>query len=161
MHVHLVFVTKYRRELFTAEILNDLRGIFANVCTDFESELVKFDGEDDHVHLLVNLSAQSFSFRARKQPKRRLQSSDPAEKISVHSQKPVGWRVVVAFLLCRKLWRSAYSGHPSVHRTAANATLTTQDGLRRHRAATSRRAILPRPEGRGLPRNPIKRLCSN
>lgn len=54
MHVHLVFVTKYRRELFTAEILNDLRGIFANVCTDFESELVEFDGEDDHVHLLVN-----------------------------------------------------------------------------------------------------------
>jgi putative transposase len=24
------------------------------VCTDFESELVEFDGEDDHVHLLVN-----------------------------------------------------------------------------------------------------------
>ena len=32
MHVHLVFVTKYRREVFTQEI----------------------DGEDDHVHLLVN-----------------------------------------------------------------------------------------------------------
>ena len=24
------------------------------VCTDFEAELVEFDGEDDHVHLLVN-----------------------------------------------------------------------------------------------------------
>lgn len=39
MHVHLVIVTKYRREAFTAEILNDLRGIFASVCSDFESEL--------------------------------------------------------------------------------------------------------------------------
>ena len=54
MHVHLVFVTKYRREVFTKAILNDLRAIFARVCADFEAELVEFDGEDDHVHLLVN-----------------------------------------------------------------------------------------------------------
>ncbi len=54
MHVHLVFVTKYQREVFTKEILDDLRPIFANVCADFEAELVEFDGEDDHVHLLVN-----------------------------------------------------------------------------------------------------------
>ena len=54
MHVHLVFVTKYRREVFTKEILDDLRLIFSNVCIDFESQLVEFDGEDKHVHLLVN-----------------------------------------------------------------------------------------------------------
>ena len=54
MHVHLVFVTKYRRGVFTKEILDDLSGIFASVCRDFEAELVEFDGEDDHVHLLVN-----------------------------------------------------------------------------------------------------------
>jgi putative transposase len=53
MHVHLVFVTKYRREVFTQEVLNDLREIFSGVCNDFEAELVEFDGEDDHVHLLV------------------------------------------------------------------------------------------------------------
>jgi putative transposase len=53
MHVHLVFVTKYRRGVFTKEILDDLRQMFASVCADFESELVEFDGEDDHVHLLV------------------------------------------------------------------------------------------------------------
>lgn len=54
MHVHLVFVTKYRRGVFTKAILDDLQEIFASVCTDFEAELVEFDGEDDHVHLLVN-----------------------------------------------------------------------------------------------------------
>ena len=54
MHIHLVFVTKYRREVFTKEILDDLRPIFSGVCVNFESELVEFDGEDDHVHLLVN-----------------------------------------------------------------------------------------------------------
>ena len=54
IHVHLVFVTKYRRTVFTKEVINDLREIFAKVCADFEAELVEFDGEHDHVHLLVN-----------------------------------------------------------------------------------------------------------
>jgi len=54
VHVHLVLVTKYRRGVFTKEILDDLRLIFSSVCDDFESELVEFEGEDDHVHLLVN-----------------------------------------------------------------------------------------------------------
>lgn len=54
MHVHLVFVTKYRRGVFTKQILDDLRIIFERVCLDFEAELVEFDGEDDHVHLLIN-----------------------------------------------------------------------------------------------------------
>lgn len=53
MHVHLVFVTKYRRGVFTKAILDDLQKIFASVCVDFEAELVEFDGEDDYVHLLV------------------------------------------------------------------------------------------------------------
>lgn len=54
MHVHLVFVTKYRRGVFNKEILNELRPIFSSVCSDFEADLVEFEGEDDHVHLLVN-----------------------------------------------------------------------------------------------------------
>ena len=54
MHVHWVFVTKYRRSDFTAQILHDLRSLFTGVCSDFESQLAEFDGEDDHVHLLVN-----------------------------------------------------------------------------------------------------------
>jgi len=54
MHVHLVFATKYRRGVFTREVINDLRDIFNSVCQDFEAELVEFDGEDDYVHLLIN-----------------------------------------------------------------------------------------------------------
>ena len=54
LHVHLVFVAKYRRKVFTKEILDDMRGILESVCTDFEVQLVEFEGEDDHVHLLVN-----------------------------------------------------------------------------------------------------------
>jgi putative transposase len=53
MHVHLVFVTKYRRAVFDADAIATLRAIFAKVCTDFQAELVEMDGEHDHVHLLV------------------------------------------------------------------------------------------------------------
>ncbi|MHB8198994.1 MAG: IS200/IS605 family transposase [Vulcanimicrobiaceae bacterium] len=54
LHVHLVFVTKYRRHVFSKAILDAMRPTFENVCRDFEASLVEFDGEDDHVHLLVN-----------------------------------------------------------------------------------------------------------
>jgi len=54
LHVHLVFVTKYRKKVFTKKILKDLEEIFASVCRDFNAELTEFDGEFDHVHLLVN-----------------------------------------------------------------------------------------------------------
>lgn len=54
LHVHLVFVTKYRRHVFTKAILSDLREIFQSVCKDFDAVLVEFEGEKDHVHLLVN-----------------------------------------------------------------------------------------------------------
>ena len=54
MHVHLVFVTKYRRHVFTKSILTRMQQVLTSVCDDFEAELLEFDGEDDHVHLLVN-----------------------------------------------------------------------------------------------------------
>lgn len=54
LHIHLVFVTKYRRKVFNKTILNHLKKIFSGVCNDFESELIDFDGETDHVHLLIN-----------------------------------------------------------------------------------------------------------
>ena len=54
MHIHLVFVTKYRRDVFSDRVLNDLEQIFKSVCSDFEAELIEFNGEHDHVHLLIN-----------------------------------------------------------------------------------------------------------
>ncbi|WP_080566206.1 IS200/IS605 family transposase [Xylella fastidiosa] len=53
MHVHLVFVAKYRRNVFDGNAIQRLRAIFTRVCTDFEAKLIEMDGEDDHVHLLV------------------------------------------------------------------------------------------------------------
>jgi len=54
IHAHLVFVTKCRKDVFSERVLIELEGIFKKVCLDFEAELVEFNGEHDHVHLLVN-----------------------------------------------------------------------------------------------------------
>lgn len=53
LHVHLVFVAKYRRHVFDRLAIDRLREIFGAVCRDFEAHLVEMDGEEDHVHLLV------------------------------------------------------------------------------------------------------------
>jgi putative transposase len=50
LHVHLVFVAKYRRRVFDAKAIDVLRDIFADVCSDAQATLVEMDGEDDHVH---------------------------------------------------------------------------------------------------------------
>lgn len=54
MHVFRVFVTTCRRHVFDADAIQKLRLHFANVCKDFEAQLVEMDGEDDHAPLLVN-----------------------------------------------------------------------------------------------------------
>ena len=41
LHVHLVFVTKYRRKAFTKEVIDFMKPIFEKVCKDFEAELKK------------------------------------------------------------------------------------------------------------------------
>lgn len=57
LHVHLVFITKYRRGALTDPILSDCERIMRDVCEDFGCELREFSGEDDHVHLLVGFPA--------------------------------------------------------------------------------------------------------
>lgn len=54
LSVHLVFVTKYRRKVITNRVRERLRTIFESVCSDFGAELREMDGEEDHVHLLVD-----------------------------------------------------------------------------------------------------------
>src|ERR1035437_6178416 len=53
LHVHLIFVTKYRRKVFDGDAINRLKAHFFRVCGDFEARLVEMNGEADHVHLLV------------------------------------------------------------------------------------------------------------
>lgn len=58
IHAHLVFVTKYRKRVFTSESLDILKEVMQKVCDDFGVELAAFEGEDNHVHVLVNYPPQ-------------------------------------------------------------------------------------------------------
>jgi putative transposase len=49
----LVFIPKYRRGVFDAALLAATEAVMSEVCADFGVTLVEFNGEDDHVHLLV------------------------------------------------------------------------------------------------------------
>ena len=101
LHVHLVFVTKYRREVFTKEILDELRGIFEQVCIEFESELVEFDKEDDHVHLLVHYPPKVSISRLVNSLKGVSSRKIRKKTISEHQREAMGRCVMVAKLLCR------------------------------------------------------------
>ena len=54
IHVHLVFVTKYRRKVFKTQHITALNEIFKSICEKFDTSLEECNGEDDHVHLLIN-----------------------------------------------------------------------------------------------------------
>ncbi|MDP7732669.1 MULTISPECIES: IS200/IS605 family transposase [Mycobacterium] len=47
-------MTKYRRKVFTDDMLTFCEHTMAEVCADLGAELVAFNGEADHVHLLVS-----------------------------------------------------------------------------------------------------------
>lgn len=42
--------------MFTREHLSRLRDVFSDVCADFNCELEEFNGETNHVHLLVGFT---------------------------------------------------------------------------------------------------------
>ena len=46
-------MTEYRRMVLSAAAHETLRALFTSICEDFEASLVESNGEDDHVHLLV------------------------------------------------------------------------------------------------------------
>lgn len=54
LSAHLVFVTKYRRNALSLEALAIIEAACRKVCVDFDATLDEFNGEDDHVHLLVS-----------------------------------------------------------------------------------------------------------
>lgn len=51
--VHLVFITKYRRGVFTNTMLRRLKELFKETCMQMGSELLEFNGEDDYIHIML------------------------------------------------------------------------------------------------------------
>jgi putative transposase len=58
LKAHLVLTTKYRRKVINAAMLVRLGEIFEQLCQKWGSEVVEFNGEEDHVHLLFGYYPQ-------------------------------------------------------------------------------------------------------
>jgi putative transposase len=54
LKIHLVFVTKYRKKLLTKASLDVIEKSFIEVAKKMNFDLVEFNGESDHVHLLIS-----------------------------------------------------------------------------------------------------------
>ena len=54
LNIHLVLVTKYRKKVINKEILKRLHEILASTCEKWGSKLTDFNGEPDHVHLVID-----------------------------------------------------------------------------------------------------------
>ncbi|WP_152990341.1 IS200/IS605 family transposase [Sphaerimonospora mesophila] len=54
LHAHVVFTPRYRRGVFTGELLSRCEEIMIEVCDSFGAEPAGFNGGHGHVHLLVH-----------------------------------------------------------------------------------------------------------
>lgn len=53
--VHLVFITKYRKKVFTDFLLKITEETIRETCSQMESELLEFNGEQNHIHLIASV----------------------------------------------------------------------------------------------------------
>ena len=58
MFFHLVFVTKYRKKVFTNDMLRIIKEDIGDSCKRMDAQLLEFGGEEDHIHLLVSCSSK-------------------------------------------------------------------------------------------------------
>ncbi|MDJ1177362.1 IS200/IS605 family transposase [Roseofilum sp. BLCC_M91] len=52
LKAHLVLTTKYKRNVFTGEMLHRLHEILEVLLVKWECKLIEFNGEENHIHLL-------------------------------------------------------------------------------------------------------------
>lgn len=98
LHAHLVFTTRYRRAVFTDPILDTCEAAMWGVCEDFGATLTEFNGERDHVHLLVQYPpAVTLS--------RLVNSLKGVSSRAIRTQHP---REVKAMLWGQHLWSPSY-----------------------------------------------------
>lgn len=52
---HLVLMPKYRRRVFTQDMLEGLEPLMRETCEQMGGELLKFGAEEDHLHLMLSI----------------------------------------------------------------------------------------------------------
>ena len=58
IHLHLVWITKYRRPALQDEVATRVRDLIRDICGQHEISIMKGHVSKDHVHLLISLPPQ-------------------------------------------------------------------------------------------------------
>jgi putative transposase len=103
---HLVLVTKFRRKCITAPMLARLNTISTEIAEKWHCELLEFNGEADHLHLLLSLNPKvtpSIFVNNLKTVTSRLIRKEFATHLKkIYWKKPVFWS--------RRKWIPAFAG---------------------------------------------------
>ena len=104
LQYHLVLVTKYRRKVINQPIITKLEEHFKYLLNDrWESELLEFNGEPDHVHLLISLNPKVDPSRLvnnLKTVSSRIIRRDFPEQVDKFYRKPVFWSRSYCIITC-------------------------------------------------------------
>ncbi len=97
LRMHLVLVTKYRRKVITQPVLTRLEQIFKETCLKWECELLEFNGELDHIHLLIEYNPKvqisKFANNLKTVSSRLIRKEFPEHLAQFYDQKPVFWKI--------------------------------------------------------------------
>ena len=54
LEYHVVWCVKYRHKILTEQILSALKTILLTACDEIEAKIIEFNGELDHIHILIS-----------------------------------------------------------------------------------------------------------
>lgn len=54
LEYHVAWCVKYRHKILTEQILSALKTILLTVCDEIEVKIIEFNGELDHIHILIS-----------------------------------------------------------------------------------------------------------
>ena len=104
LHYHLVLRTKYRRKCIDADMLNRIKEIADLRCTGWGGRLMEFNGESDHVHLLItlppNLDLSGFVNNLKTTSSRLIRKEFSAKLSRVYWKQPVFWSRSYCIISC-------------------------------------------------------------
>ncbi|WP_422224371.1 transposase [Mycobacterium sp.] len=151
LHAHVVFVTTYRRPIFTDTMLTFCEHTMRAVCNDLDNQLVEFNGEADHVHLPVAYPPTIANIGPRAAAQRPHGLRDAAQIHRHLCPRPHARTSLVTIVFRRPLPRRAAVDHQALHRPPGTPTISA--GLA---PGDKRDGLTPDSRPRGLrPRIPV------
>lgn len=95
LNYHLVLVTKYRRRCMTDAMLTRLEAICHSTAAKWDCQVLEFNGEADHVHLLLALTPKvalsAFVNNLKTVTSRLLRKEFATHLAAYYPHKPVFW----------------------------------------------------------------------